>query len=253
MDTSSYDPFAGIDLGLSPSPSVASMSTGRTPWGPVGGFRPWSAFRPADLLACYPMPAWVADRIRSFPQAAVGNALHDPLPLPFTPAEVRQALLDVWLASRQRPDRRCADIDPASVRIAVMVLEVLLRRNQGWIDFGSRSGPADLRCLLYRLVGKPLPPVHDFCRPPAPRVRGYDVNRVQTTFDPNVVGPPRPPGGSGPLAYLPATVPDGPGGERPRGPRPAVTGSTFERVPFPVPDPFIHGVLRLVSVHDIKE
>ena len=220
----------------------------RRPVGP-GGFRPWTPFSPNDLELCYAMPPWVAQRLNNYPQPSVGRALRAPLPLPFTAAEVQKALVDVRRA--RLLNRACADVDPASVRIALLVLRVLRPRNQGWISYGGRS--VNLQCVLYRLVGKPLSYVHDTCglAPPAPRLV-YRVSEVQTTFEP----PPEfaDPGDSqrdgfyGPVAV----VPDGPGGER-APPRPrGLIGYDIEEVPPPTPDPFAFSLFEISGTHAIK-
>jgi len=184
-------PGGGVHPGLRPSEDP-EHTLGHPP-----GYSPWTGFSPRDLDACYPMPAWVSERIRLYPQASQGSALHDPLPVPFTTDEVRRALQDVWLASRQRNDRRCAEVDPASVRIAMQVLPILVRRNGGWIDFSGRAydplvntpgsnrkSGVNLQCLLYKLTGKPIAPILNPCNAtPVPAWATLSVALLKTTFD----------------------------------------------------------------------
>jgi len=117
---------------------------------------------------------------------------------------VRRALQDVWLASRQRNDRRCAEVNPASVRIAMQVLPILVRRNGGWIDFSGRArnplvntpgsnrgSGVNLQCLLYGLAGKPIPQKLNICNAtPAPPWATLKVDRLRTTLDESWPGVP---------------------------------------------------------------
>jgi len=155
-------------------PSAAVAPGLRDPWGPSGGFSAWGDFSPQDLAACYPMPRWVAERIARYPQMSVGNALRDPLPVPFTAREVSDAVTEIGRLPQNRPERVCARIDPASVNIALRVLPILTSRNEGWIDLDAgrheapylnrptlpRAGVFNLTCALARLPGKPLPQVY---------------------------------------------------------------------------------------------
>lgn len=153
--------------------------------GHPSGYNPVAPFRPSDLNACYPMPTWVAERIRDYPQRVVGNTLRDPLPIPFTAEETREALFDVLQASRQGNNRWCASVSAASVQIATQVLPILMSRNGGWLDVSGRVGHAvNLQCVLYKLPGKPIPRIHDRCAwTPPPQQRLYPASQIKTTFD----------------------------------------------------------------------
>lgn len=186
-------PFLGPSGGVQPG---IRTPMGRPSAAPHG---PWSAFSPNDVNRCYPIPTWVAERIRDYPQTPEGNGLRDPLPVPFTRDEVRQALLDVWQASHQHNNRWCANVPAASVQIAMQVMPILMSRNGGWIDFsGRRYDPhvntptssvrgVNLQCLLYKLPGKPLPPTNNPCRrTPARPWNTYSILDVATTFEPSL-------------------------------------------------------------------
>lgn len=212
---------------LGPSGGVAPGV--REPYGPtIGpghapGYNPWSSFNPGDINQCYPIPSWVAERIRDYPQTSEGNALRDPLPVPFTADEVRKALMDVWGASHQNNNRWCANVPAASVQIAMQVMPILRARNGGWIDFsgraynplvntpGSNRGRgSNLQCLLYKLPGKPLSATYNPCNAtPARPSRTYSIRDVATTFDSSdVVQADQYPGGapwsSTPFPYQPS-------------------------------------------------
>ena len=160
------------------------------------GYSPGGAFSFNDLDACYPMPPWVAERVRDFPQQSQGNALRDPLPVPFTRDEVREALRDVWRASHQFNDRRCATVSAAAVQIALQVLPILESRNGAWIDFSGRaynplvSTPgsnigrgANLRLILVKLAGKKLLHASGWDATSPHPSRTYNILEVATTFD----------------------------------------------------------------------
>jgi len=186
------NPFLGPSGGVQPGIRNPVNRPGTSP------SLPWAAFSPNDINRCYPIPAWVADRIRDFPQAPVGNALRDPLPVPFTREEVHKALMDVWGASHQKNNRWCANVSPASVQIAMQVMPILNARNGGWIDFSgrrydpmvntpgsSRGQGSNLQCVLYKLPGKPIPPAYNRCNAtPAAPWRTYSILDVATTFEP---------------------------------------------------------------------
>jgi len=163
---------------------------------PTGTTLPNLPFRWQDIYDCYPMPEWVRERIESYPQQSVGDALDDPLPVPFTAPEVKDALREVCEASFSRPSGCSPWAQPGSVHIALEVLRILQTRNGGWIrirlfrspEVGWPEVPAgavfdlDLECQLVKLVGKPLP--HEHCRRAAPAARLiYEVDRLTTTFN----------------------------------------------------------------------
>ena len=187
--------FLGPGGGIQPStrpPAEATYDHGHP-----SAYSPWSGFSPHDIQSCYPMPAWVYSRIRDYPQAPVGDALRDPLPIPFGDAEVRTALFDVWKAASQRHVRRCASVSADSVNIALQVLPILVRLNGGWIDFTGRAHDplvatsgrnrgtgVNLQCLIFGLPGKPLPSVYGCAAMPPPPAKLYNLRDVQTTFVP---------------------------------------------------------------------
>jgi len=187
---------------LGPAGSVAPGV--RQPFGATGMPGPWNAFAPADLQICYPKPAEIDRRLRNYPQQSVGNALRDPLPVPFTAEEVKAALLDVYRHRKTRPDDpsapHCARASPLSVHVALLVLPILESRNGGWIDFDAgrpateppgsgsptpRAGVVNLRCMLYGLVGKPIPPRYaGSCLAQQPRRLEalYNIRDVRSTL-----------------------------------------------------------------------
>jgi len=145
------------------------------------------------------MPRWVAERIARYPQRSLGNALRDPLPVPFTAQEVVNALVEIGRLPQSRPARVCARVDPASVHTALRVQPILESRNGGWIDLNRsrraepylnrptlpRAGVFHLGCALARLPGKPLPPVYaSLCNTTQPQWLGalLNVSDIRTTF-----------------------------------------------------------------------
>jgi len=86
------------------------------------------------------------------------------------------------------------------VHVALLVLPILKIRNGGWIDFDAgrpateplssrsptpRAGVVNLRCMLYGLAGKPIPPRYagSCLAQQPPRLQAlYNIRDVQTTF-----------------------------------------------------------------------
>jgi len=284
---------------------LSAVSPGtRKPSGPVGTLASHYVFtEQQDLDKCYPRPAWVADRLRRYPQRPVGNSLRDPLPVPFTPDEVVAALQALPRAKR-RVDRICSRVDPAHVHVALAVLAVLESRNGAWIDFvpGRREDPLvnvpggplrvdvhKLRCLLYKLPGKPLPfpsaqpslildqlwsrtlsqkpsnimwttdsggfdrvwPCNE--QPPGRFDALYNIADVRTTFTGAQVPPVPPP------SWMPEPEPrpwtpgrDGVGSNGPPDPLPPeVLGLQLQDQTSP-PEPFSFSLFELFQSHDIK-
>lgn len=266
-------------------PSSAVTPGTRKAWGPIVTGSPWGLFiEENDFLRCYPPPQRVADRLRLYPQASVGNALRDPLPVPFTAQEVRDALIDVWQKRKltlnsiattggREPDRVCAPASAASVNIALEVLPILESRNGGWIDFvqGRREDPylnrpweprADvfnLRCLLHQLPGKPLSRIDAApCNWEQPhRLEAlYNIADVRTTFAgaPSAPAPAAPSGflGPGPRPFGPTTAGSGSEGPLlPPLPPPAFLGLHLEGE-LPAPEPFSFSLFELFQANDIK-
>jgi len=249
--------------GIAGPPGAVPPGT-RAPFGwsgPLPG--PWNEFAPSDLDLCYPRPAWIDARLRSFPQIPVGNGLRDPLPVPFTADEVREALLDIYRNRKAGPDRvtpTCARVSPQSVHIALAVLPILEARNGAWIDFDAgrpateplfnrpqapRTGVFNLRCLLYRLPGKSLPQLHQGpCMAPQPSrpTALYNIRDVRTAFAgfsaaawplASVRYPPPP------TAYSPF------GGDR-------LLGFQLAEEEPPPPEPFTYALFELLEAHTIK-
>jgi len=268
-------------------PSGAVAPGAREPFGPVGGSTPWGDFTESDLFRCYPRPRQVAERLQLYPQRPVGNSLRDPLPVPFTAAEV-VAALNALPKGKRFPDRACARIDPTHVHVALAVLPILESRNGGWIDFvaGRREDPYlnvgtqqranvfNLRCLLHKLPGKPLPgspvtvgPHHDPryapgeagfttwpCNLAQPSRLGalYNIADVRTTFVAAAPAVPVPyPGLPGPRPIGPG--PDGPGSDAPYGwpPPGEFVGLQLEDDLAP-PEPFAFSLFELFQSNDIK-
>ena len=242
-------PFQGPSSGVPPGL--------RDPFGPAGEFFPWGDFHVQDLDACYPLPPWVARR-RAFPQSAAGNALRDSLAVPFTRDEVKNALRELYFKRKTQMDRNCAPVAPASVHIALLVLPILESRNGGWIDFdadrpfseplvnqplGQRANVFNLRCLLYQLPGKPLPPLRRGpCLAQQPRRLAalYNIRDISTTFDAAGAADRPPPVGpiSGPSDSVPRVR--------------ELLGFELEATPAPEPEPFTYNVFEVFETFDIK-
>ena len=252
-------------------PSSAVSPGLREPFGGPGpGFFAWGDFNLYDLENCYPMPTWVRQRLASRPQRSVGNALRDPLPVPFARDEVKRALREIHLKRKTHIDRNCTPVDAASVRIALQVLPIIESRNGGWIDFdagrplsepplnvpqGQRRNVFNLRCLLYRLPGKPLPPLYRgpcFAAQPRRLAALYNIRDVSTTFD---LAAGLPPPGSGPgLPYGEGPYGHSPVMDRPRYPAPPMEtyGIDLEAEPVPEPEPFSYALFDVFATFDIK-
>ena len=251
-------------------PGATPPST-RAPFGPSGGqFFAWGDFTMQDLFACYPQPRWIRDRLAQNPQAPMGNALLDPLPLPFTRAEVIHALREIHAKRKTRIDRDCAPITPSSVHIALLALPILESRNGGWIDFDAgrprteplfnrpatpRANVFNLRCLLYRLPGKPLSAIaRGPCYAPQPRRLGalYNLRDVRTTFAAGPIALPAPFGAAVPFLAIPGM--DGPGGNAPFIPlgQADLFGFQVEQEPPAEPDPFTYALFEIYETFDMK-
>jgi hypothetical protein len=219
------------------------------------------------------MPTWVMQRLASRPQRSVGNALQDPLPVPFTKDEVKRALRDIYLKRKTRIDRNCTPVDAASVRIALQVLPIIESRNGGWIDFDAgrplseppilgpqnqRRNVFNLRCLLYRLPGKPLPRLYRgpcFAAQPKRLAALYNIRDVSTTYDaaarlPAPVGGPGLPYGDGPHPGRP--TPDTPAGYLDYEAPTETYGMELEAEPVPEPGPFSFALFEVFATFDIK-
>jgi len=270
-------------------PSSAVTPGTRKPFGTIGAQgTPWGDFTESDLQRCYPQPPQVAYRLRLYPQTSVGNALRDPLPVPFTADEV-VAALEALPKGKRFPNRACDRIDPVHVHVALQVLPILEGRNGGWIDFrpGRREDPYlnvgtpqrsnvyNLRCLLYKLAGKPLPgspvtvgPHYDpryapgeagyttwpcNLTPPSRLEALYNIADVSTTFAAvPAAAPPHGLGFRGLGPRPPGPMPDQPGSDAPPSWLPPELYGLQLEDELPPPEPFSFSLFELFQTHDIK-
>lgn len=239
----------------------------RQPWGDATSLRAFSPFSPSDLEVCYPMPDWVGQRLQGYPQAPDGDALHDPLPIPFTADETKAAVLDVWRGAHVAQTRNCALVSDASFHIASLVLRVLTPRSGGWVQFDTRytldplaSIPyrvgdtvANLQCLLYRLAGKPLPRVYDgACLELPPRVESiYQLKRLRTTFAPQAAVQTQEPAIAEPSVTR--TFPSQPDGPNWNSPPLRVTPTRHSQGLAARPDTYAQGSFEISRSFRIKE
>lgn len=157
-------------------------------------------------MTCHPWPAWVIERIEDNPQPAVGSVgPHTPVPLPFTPDEIRNAVVAVLAAARRsgglargnfgliamgledvRP--ACAqDVSAADVRIAERFSQFLQRSHsgRGWIKVaGERArgivSGGYLPDAIEKVFGNPRGLLYSDQSPE--RQAAFDLENFNTTY-----------------------------------------------------------------------